>query len=69
MALDELPEVMTLAEAARALRIGRSAAYELARQWKLSGGKRGIPVVTVGRQFRVLRSALVELLDPNRLAS
>jgi hypothetical protein len=37
-ALDELPEVLTVEEAAAVLRIGRGAAYELARQWRESGG-------------------------------
>ena len=47
-ALDELPEVLTVEEAAAVLRIGRGAAYELARQWRESGGRSGLPVVTLG---------------------
>jgi excisionase family DNA binding protein len=62
-ALDELPEVLTVEEAARVLRIGRGAAYELARQWRESGGRRGLPVVTLGRSLRVPREAVRRLLD------
>lgn len=61
--LDELPDVLTVEEAARVLRIGRGAAYELARQWRESGGLRGLPVVTLGRSLRVPREALRRLLD------
>lgn len=62
-ALDELPEVLTVEEAAAVLRIGRGAAYELARQWRESGGRHGLPVVTLGRSLRVPREALRQLLD------
>ena len=63
LALDELPEVLTVEEAAAVLRIGRGAAYELARQWRESGGRSGLPVVTLGRSLRVPREALRRLLD------
>lgn len=43
--LDELPEVLTVEEAAAVLRIGRGAAYELARRWRESNGREGLPVV------------------------
>ena len=62
-ALDELPEVLTVEEAAVVLRIGRGAAYELARQWRETKGRRGLPVVTLGRSLRVPREALRRLLD------
>jgi excisionase family DNA binding protein len=62
-ALDELPEVLTVEEAAAVLRIGRGAAYELARLWRESGGRHGLPVVTLGRSLRVPREALRQLLD------
>jgi excisionase family DNA binding protein len=61
-ALDELPEVLTVEEAAAVLRISRGAAYELARQWRESGGRQGLPVVTLGRSLRVPREALRQLL-------
>ena len=61
--LDELPDVLTVGEAAGVLRIGRGAAYELARQWRESGGRHGLPVVTLGRSLRVPRDALRRLLE------
>jgi excisionase family DNA binding protein len=61
--LDELPDVLTVEEAARVLRIGRGAAYELARQWRESGGRHGLPVVTLGRSLRVPRDSLRQLLE------
>ncbi len=61
--LQELPEVLTVEEAASVLRIGRGAAYELARQWRVTGGREGLPVVRFGRSLRVPRAALLRLLD------
>ena len=69
MAFDELPDILTLPEAAAVLRIGRTAAYEQARRWLETGGQSGIPVIRVGRQFRVLRSALLQMLDGCAAAS
>jgi excisionase family DNA binding protein len=60
---DELPEVLTIEEAAKVLRISRGAAYALARQWLGSGGKEGLPVVRLGRSLRVPRAGLLRLLD------
>lgn len=60
---DDLPEVLTVEEAAKVLRIGRGAAYELARQWRKSNGRTGLPVVPLGRRLRVPKAALRRLLD------
>ena len=60
--LDELPEVLTIEEAAKVLRIGRGAAYALARQYLDSGGRQGLPVVRLGRSLRVPRAGLLKLL-------
>lgn len=59
----ELPEVLTIEEAARILRIGRNNAYALAREWLASGGAHGLPVVKLGRSLRVPRTALQRMLD------
>jgi hypothetical protein len=56
-----LPDFLTVVEAARLLRIGRTSAYLLAQRWLYSDGRDGLPVVRVGRQLRVPRRAL-ELL-------
>lgn len=51
----DLPLVLTVEEAARVLRIGRSSAYEAARTGEL-------PTVRIGRILRVPRSAIEEML-------
>lgn len=54
--LADRPECLTVEEAARVLRIGRSAAY--------AGVKSGdIPSIKVGRSIRVPKHQLVHLLD------
>lgn len=46
--LAELPEMLTVEEAAAVLRIGRSAAYQLARRWRETGGREGL-----GRELQI----------------
>jgi excisionase family DNA binding protein len=53
-----LPDFLTVEEAAAVLRIGRTAAYELARRYRVSGGVEGLPVVVLGRLLRVPRAQL-----------
>ncbi len=68
VSLGELPEVLTIEEAAAVLRIGRTAAYALARRYRVSEGRQGLPVVSLGRSLRVPRRALEAILaDPGRL--
>jgi hypothetical protein len=47
------PAFLTVEEAATVLRIGRTAAYLLARQWEATDGAEGLPVVRLGRLLRV----------------
>jgi excisionase family DNA binding protein len=56
-------EVLTVQEAAEILRIGRNAAYTLARRWIESEGREGMPCIELGRSLRVPRAALEQLLD------
>lgn len=51
-------DFLTVEEAARVLRIGRTAAYALARTWRETDGREGLPVVEFGRLLRVPRAAL-----------
>ena len=53
--------VLTIEEAAAVLRIGRSLAYQLAREYEATGGTSGLPVIRVGGCLRVPRWALLEL--------
>ena len=59
--------VLTVEEAGRVLRIGRSFADEQARRYLATGGVAGIPVVQIGSCFRVPRWALLELALTGRL--
>lgn len=58
----DLPEVLTIDEAADVLRISRNTAYTLARVWRETDGQRGLPVIELGRSLRVPRAALARLL-------
>jgi hypothetical protein len=53
-----LPAAVDLATAGRALGIGRTKAFELARE-----GRFPVKVLQVGDKFRVPRTALLEALD------
>ena len=60
--LGDLPELLTVEEAARYLRIGRGSAYELARRFRVTAGREGLPVLVLGRTLRVPRHALERFL-------
>ena len=60
---DTSTEVLTIEEAAAILRISRNAAYALARQWRATGGRVGLPCLELGRSLRVPRSAIRQMLD------
>lgn len=61
-AIDSLPLMLTVEEAAQVCRIGRSVAYEQARIYLDSDGAHGLPVVRLGRALRVPRQALARLV-------
>ena len=59
---ESLPPFLRIEEAARLLRISRSAAYEQANAWLATGGETGLPVVVIGRTKRVPRAAMLRML-------
>jgi excisionase family DNA binding protein len=63
------PQTFTVEEAARILRIGRTTAYALAREWRATCGASGLPVLELGRSLRVPRAALVHLLTAPPIAA
>jgi excisionase family DNA binding protein len=54
----DAPDFLTVEEAARVLRVGRTTAYALTRTWRETDGREGLPVVEFGRLLRVPRAAL-----------
>ena len=56
------PDFLTVEEAARVLRIGRTSAYAQVRVFEHSGGAEGIEAIRVGNQLRISRYRLEELL-------
>lgn len=59
--------LLTIEEAARVLRIGRSLVYQLANEYLATGGTSGMPVIRVGGCLRVPRWALLELVLAGRV--
>jgi hypothetical protein len=54
--------MLTVEEAARVLRIGRTKAYALAREYRDTGGRCGLPVVDFGDVLRIPRCRLEQLI-------
>jgi hypothetical protein len=59
--------LLTIEEAARVLRIGRSLAYQLAHEYEASGGVAWLAVIRLGGCLRVPRWALLELVMTGRV--
>ena len=57
-----IPLLMTVEEAGELLRIGRTKAYAMAREWRETEGRSGLPVIDLGHVLRVPRPALEELI-------
>lgn len=55
------PALLTIEEAGALLRIGRTKAYAMAREWRATGGRSGLPVVDLGSVLRVPLKALEEM--------
>ena len=59
---ETVPVLLTVEEAGVLLRIGRTKAYAMAREWRETDGRSGLPVVDLGHVLRVPRRALEELI-------
>ena len=57
-----LPLLLTVEEAGALLRIGRTKAYAMAREWRETDGRSGLPVIDLGHVLRVPRRALEEIV-------
>jgi hypothetical protein len=57
-----LPLLLTVEEASELLRIGRTKAYAMAREWRETEGRSGLPVIDLGNVLRVPRRALEDML-------
>jgi hypothetical protein len=56
---DELPDILTIPEVADYLRVRPPVVYELARRYRATGGREGLPVIMAG--CRIMRVSRVEL--------
>lgn len=60
--------LLTIEEAACVLRVGRSLAYDRARQYEATGGTAGLPNIRLSTGCRrVPRWALIELANTGRI--
>ena len=64
---DALSIMLTIDEAARVLRIGRSKVYEMAATYTSSGGTQGLPCLRLGDLLRVPKFALHEYVTTGRI--
>ena len=62
MSGEAVPVLLTVEEAGVLLRIGRTKAYAMAREWRETDGRSGLPVVDLGHVLRVPRRALEDLI-------
>jgi len=59
---EQPPDLLTIEEAARVLRIGRTKAYAMSQEWRVTDGTSGIKVCEFGGQLRVPKAWLEEQL-------
>ena len=58
---DSAPDFLAVEEVASVLPVGRSCAYDQAREFMATDGESGLPVVRIGRLLRVPRAALEQM--------
>ena len=56
------PALLTIAEAARVLRVSRNHAYQLANQYLDSDGTAGLPAIKLGRLTRIPEDGLIRFM-------
>ena len=56
---DELPDILTIREVADFMRISPAVAYEMARRYKATRGREGLPIFMAGA--RMMRVSKIEL--------
>ena len=61
--MDEVPEFLTVDQAASLLQVGRTTAYDLTVAWETSSGRVGLPFVWFGSRKRVPRTALFRYVE------
>lgn len=66
--IHELPDLLTVEEAAAALRISRSTAYELTQHYRANPAT-GLPVIRLGRKLRVPKHSIQAMLDSVEIMS
>jgi excisionase family DNA binding protein len=63
MTIDQLPDMLTVEEAAAVLRICRSRAYQAVATFQRTAGAEGLPSIRIGRSLRVPKSALLAWIE------
>ena len=66
---DPIPPFLTVEEASRLLKIGRTKAYDLTKEWRATGGRSGLPVIDLGDVLRVPGPAIEQMLGTGLGAS
>jgi hypothetical protein len=56
-------DMLTIPEAAAILRIGVNTGYDLAKRFRITGGRFGIPNVAVGGRYIVPRGRLLRWIE------
>lgn len=67
--MTHVPFLLTVEEAGELLRIGRTKAYAMTREWRETGGRSGLPVIDLGHVLRVPRKAIEDLIGADLSAA
>lgn len=64
--LEEMPDLLTVSEAAEVLRISRSTAYAQANRFVTTG--HGLPAIRIGRTLRCPKAEILRVCAPPEVA-